>query len=358
MKYICADRGGECCPCHLMEAGQCYTCTMVREGVCSCEDAAGWQGVCPYTEWEQQGEKVIKLGVGTEPKSGLKSERNRLSQFSILSKIPFAQDLFVVGLSVPLGFAEKCQAPGSYIMAESLGWPMPISVLRCQSHKGIVEFLIKAAGPKSQALLQQDKWTVAGPYRNGLLNIASAAAAGTGGACGAGCMAMQPAAFGQQPKAGGQSWKAAAKPHVVVARGTAVAPLVNLLNSPEGFGMLKSGSCGIEIYLDDEALPKEWKEEYLQGWPYERISLRENAQMERIKNIIFENIYNTENSVFLLVSEYYIKNLTKGLGKAEMSRIIMPNPANMCCSEGICGACSHTDEDGVTVRLCKCNMQV
>lgn len=313
MEYICADRGGDGCPCHLMEAGQCYTCTMVRDGICSCEDAAGWQGVCPYTEWEQQGGKVIKPG------------RNRLSQFSILSKIPFAQDLFVVQLSVPLGFAEKCQAPGSYIMAEALGWPMPVSVLRCLSHKGIVEFLLKTAGPKSQALLQQDRWTVAGPYRNGLLNLAAAACA---------------------------------KPPVVVARGTAVAPLVNLLNSPEGFGRIKPASCGIEIYLDDEALPVEWKEEYLQGWPYERISLREDAQMERIKNIIFESIHNTENPVFLLVSEYYIKNLTKGLGKAEMSRIIMPNPANMCCSEGICGACSHTDEDGVTVRLCKCNMQV
>lgn len=344
MEYICADRGGDGCPCHLMEAGQCYTCTMVRDGICSCEDAAGWQGVCPYTEWEQQGGKVIKPG------------RNRLSQFSILSKIPFAQDLFVVQLSVPLGFAEKCQAPGSYIMAEALGWPMPVSVLRCLSHKGIVEFLLKAAGPKSQALLQQDRWTVAGPYRNGLLNLA--AAAGTAGACGAGCIAMQPAAFGRMPKAGGPRPKAGAKPPVVVARGTAVAPLVNLLNSPEGFGRIKPASCGIEIYLDDEALPVEWKEEYLQGWPYEKISLREDAQMERIKNIIFESIHNTENPVFLLVSEYYIKNLTKGLEKAEMSRIIMPNPANMCCSEGICGACSHTDEDGVTVRLCKCNMQV
>lgn len=319
MEYICADRGGDGCPCHLMEAGQCYTCTMVREGVCSCEDATGWQGVCPYTEWKQGGK---------ETKSGLESKKNRLSQFSVLSKIPFAQDLFVVQLSVSLGFAEKCQALGSYVMAESLGWPMPISVLRCQSHKGIVELLIKAEGPKSQALLQQDKWNVAGPYRNGLLHLT-----------------------------GTNSMKAGAKPHVVVARGTAVAPLINLLNSPEGFGRMKPSSCGIEIYLDDEALPVKWKEEYLQGWPYERISLRETEQMEKIKNIIFENIHNNENPVFLLVSEYYIKNLTKGLEKAEMNRIIIPNPANMCCSEGICGACSHTDEDGVTVRLCKCNMQ-
>ena len=46
MEYKCVDRGSARCPCALMEAGQCYTCTMSRKGKCDC--SVDWQGVCPY----------------------------------------------------------------------------------------------------------------------------------------------------------------------------------------------------------------------------------------------------------------------------------------------------------------------
>ena len=53
MSYICADRGTDCCPCALMEAGQCYTCGMISRGKCDCN--SGWQGVCPYSEYVMRG---------------------------------------------------------------------------------------------------------------------------------------------------------------------------------------------------------------------------------------------------------------------------------------------------------------
>ena len=108
MNYVCADRGSEHCPCRLMESGQCYTCTMVSEGRCSCEERAGWQGICPYSEYIQQG-GMIRPDSWDQP-----------AVFRILSKTSFARNLSVVRVAVPSGLAEKCRRPGSYMMAEAL----------------------------------------------------------------------------------------------------------------------------------------------------------------------------------------------------------------------------------------------
>jgi len=54
-----------------------------------------------------------------------------------------------------------------------------------------------------------------------------------------------------------------------------------------------------------------------------------------------------------MVSPYFLGRLTELLD-IDKREIIAPNHVNMCCGEGICGACSHTDAQGVTVRGCKC----
>lgn len=54
-------------------------------------------------------------------------------------------------------------------------------------------------------------------------------------------------------------------------------------------------------------------------------------------------------NIFLLVSPFYYKLLA-----GDEYEAVRPNHANMCCGEGICGACSYTDENGDTVRMCKC----
>ena len=70
MEYVCTDRGTAKCPCALMAAGQCYTCGMLSRGKCDCR--AGWQGVCPYNEYVQNGEKVqpVPAGARAEDQKG------------------------------------------------------------------------------------------------------------------------------------------------------------------------------------------------------------------------------------------------------------------------------------------------
>lgn len=320
MNYVCADRGTVKCPCSLMEVGQCYTCTMVRDGVCACEDAAGWQGVCPYTEYLQQGGRVLE------------SPMDCVSQFDVLSKTCCGPDLYVVKLAVPRGFAEGCMRPGTYIMAEAMGWRTPLSVLRASVYpegQGEVEFLVKASGPKTIALTADDcrVWNAAGPYFNGLLN---------------GEVLLRQLERGSDV--------------LVIARGTAAAPLVHLLSGPYSGKQLKD-RC--RILLDDEALPEEFKEEYLKGWVYERVSLTDPEELEAVQRQAEATVRGEKPAALaLLVSQYYADKLMEGMTENERESIAVPNPANMCCSMGLCGACSHTDRDGVTVRLCKCSRTV
>ena len=236
MEYRCVDVGTEKCPCILMEAGQCYTCRMCRDGVCACGES--WRGSCPYTTWLQQGGRI--------------QDAPRVSEALILSVREYAPHLSVVTLSVPRGLAQRCRTLGTYIIVESLGWHIPLSVLRSTyaagtaSHTtpaaastagtapagsastdiqsasiktdtdlipasafpsaidaaggGQIEIAIQPIGPKSRALLQDltAPWRIRGPFYGGLTAL------GRG--------ALHPA-----------------DPLLVIAKGTAIAPLINIL---------------------------------------------------------------------------------------------------------------------------------
>ena len=317
MGYVCVDRGSLRCPCHLMAAGQCYTCTMTRTGRCSCEDAAGWQGVCPYSEYMRRGETA----VSREPDS--------LWETEVLKKIDYGNGLFVVRLAVSAGFAEACQRPGAYLMAEALGCRTPISVLRTrrQGRDGFVELAVKAAGPKSEELTKKNTWRIAGPYYGGLLRGETL------------------------PPAGGKL--------LVIARRVAAAPFLALRQLPEWADM------EAEVYLDDETLSEAFVEEYLCGQVFETIRLNEEIDLERMKRLLQQRIRTgcgdgTEpaQAAMVLVSPYFMKRLTEDLSAEEKETLIVPNPANLCCGTGLCGSCSHTDSDGLPVRLCKCSPTV
>ena len=129
MEYRCVDVGTEKCPCILMEAGQCYTCRMCRDGVCACGES--WRGSCPYTTWLQQGGRI--------------QDAPRVSEALILSVREYAPHLSVVTLSVPRGLAQRCRTLGTYIIVESLGWHIPLSVLRSTYAAGTASHTTPAA---------------------------------------------------------------------------------------------------------------------------------------------------------------------------------------------------------------------
>ena len=124
------------------------------------------------------------------------------------------------------------------MMAEAFGWRTPLSVLRSES--GFLEFLLKSAGPKTGYLMEAAEregiWYITGPYYNGL--------------------------------PGSEHMKEL--PELIIARGVAAAPLVHMMEGAE-----LPDYC--ILYLDDEGLPELFVQEYLEGIPYERISLKIKA---------------------------------------------------------------------------------
>lgn len=444
MEYRCVDVGTEKCPCILMEAGQCYTCRMCRDGVCACGES--WRGSCPYTTWLQQGGRV--------------QEAPRVYEASILSVREYAPYLSVVTLSVPRGLAQGCRALGTYIIVESLGWQIPLSVLRSTytagtaSHTtsagastaeaapntgdftsvraasadvqyplanagtdlisafafppaidaaggGQIEIAIQPIGPKSRALLQDltAPWRIRGPFYGGLTVL------GRG--------ALHPA-----------------DPLLVIAKGTAIAPFINMLErfcrpgiqdigaapqvahaaadsraeaagsdlqlSTVGTASAASAisgaqaaraaaaekkqrlTSGLRLLIDTDKLTADFLTDYLKtqdGQPILWQPIRLASEMERAAALIAES-----RQTLFLASPYYaaqakkvflksaafdgaarvqdstcgLKDREDAISQARNRCLLLPNHANICCGIGICGACSETDGDGVTVRKCKC----
>ena len=399
MEYRCVDVGSEKCPCVLMEAGQCYTCRMCRDGVCACGES--WRGSCPYTTWLQQG--------------GCAQEAPRVSEASILAVREYAPHLSVVTLSVPRGLAQRCRTLGAYIIVESLGWQIPLSVLRSTytagtaSHttpaaastagaapagsastsgsastdiqsasiktdtdlipasafpsaidaagSGQIEIAIQPIGPKSRALLQDltAPWRIRGPFYGGLTALGSGV--------------LHPA-----------------DPLLVIAKGTAIAPFINMLERFCQAGtqdistacQTQSLTLGLRLLIDADKLTADFLTDYLrtqdgQSIPWQPIRLA--SEMERAAALIAES-----RQTLFLASPYYaaqakkaflksaafdgvarvqdstcgLKDREDAISQAQKRCLLLPNHANICCGIGICGACSETDGDGVTMRKCKC----
>lgn len=393
MEYRCVDVGSEKCPCILMEVGQCYTCRMCRDGVCACGES--WRGSCPYTTWLQQG--------------GRAQEAPRVSEASILAVREYAPHLSVVTLSVPRGLAQRCRTLGAYIIVESLGWQIPLSVLRSTyaagtaSHTtpaaastagaapagsastdiqaasiktdtdlipasafpsaidaaggGQIEIAIQPIGPKSRALLQDltAPWRIRGPFYGGLTALGSGV--------------LHPA-----------------DPLLVIAKGTAIAPFINMLERFCQAGtqdistacQTQSLTPGLRLLIDADKLTADFLTDYLktqegQSIPWQPIRLA--SEMERAAALIAES-----KQTLFLASPYYaaqakkaflksaafdgtarvqdstcgLKDHEDAISQVQNRCLLLPNHANICCGIGICGACSETDGDGVTMRKCKC----
>lgn len=285
-----------------MEAGQCYTCTMSREGKCDC--SIDWQGVCPYNEFLQGG-RVPAL------KEGLPEE----SAAEVLSIKKYSDQLALVRLGVSRGFARRCRRPGSFVMASALGCRVPLSVLQTgwdrdgEYGRGWIEIALQPAGPKTKELLNGKLscvWKITGPFEAGLLN---------------------------------RERLNRTEPLTVIAKGTAIAPFINMRES------FLQGTQ-IKLMVDDDKLTEDFLVDYLADCPWEKVSLAEDEQ--KILAAIDEAA-----QVMLLASPYYTERIL-GMRPDRKDDIITANHANMCCGAGICGACSYTDKDGVTVRRCRC----
>lgn len=303
MKNSCIDAGREGCPCTLAESGNCLICGRLSGG--SCEDC-NWQGTCIYTLYEQNGRQLVK--------------GRREQVFPIIEVRTYSPQFRVFILKADRGFCQKAQTAGAYVFAktpEAEQWyGMPVSVLKSEPEKGLLHLGICSCGPKSSCLLEErEHLCIRGVYYNALSGLSDL--------------------------------KDHAEETVIFAKGIAMAPLRNFL---DGGGRYAGKLSNLRIYVDIDKVGMDFFLDYFGDLPADAVEIRQFAKEGLCSLDDLDRLEaHTEDNVFALTSPYYVRHIERASG----SKVVRPSEGNMCCGEGVCGACTYSDENGNTVRRCK-----
>ncbi len=316
----CIDAGRENCPCVLAEAGCCLVCGRLSGR--SCQDC-GWQGTCIYTLYEQNGRRLIQ------------GRQERLLPVEEVRVYGARFHVFV--LRADRGFCQKAQTAGAYVFAKAPSadrwYGMPVSVLKSEPDEGLLHLGICSCGPKSANLLaEKEQLCVRGVYYNALSGLGH----------------LRDDAEGT----------------VIFAKGIAVAPLRNFL---DGGGRYAAKLADLQMYMDLDKVGMDFFLDYFGDLPAEAVHIRQFAREGLWPDgAAWTNGeawpdsadcaddkplrgWRSGRNIFALASPYYVHRIQKAFGP----NVVRPTEGNMCCGEGVCGACTYVDEQGTLMRRCK-----
>lgn len=304
--FQCIDAGTENCPCSLAVSGNCLTCSRLAGKDCG---DCGWPGVCIYNEFMQNGQKI-------------KSSREEML-VPIVEKKSYGDDTIRFILDVGKGLAAKCFMPGSYLLIRSRElseyYNAPISVMFADLEKGHVHVLIKAISFKTKQLAEETEHLyIKGPYKNGLLGLAS-------------LKAPQSQSF------------------LIVAKGIGLSPAIKMAQ------YLKSRRQ-IRLLADPAQVDRQLLADYSldQGAATTLVDLAESQDLELLRQEISASRH---SAVCLFTSDYFLSAIGKMVKElCPAADIVTANNFNICCGEGVCGACSVAGEKGETIKMCKCQL--
>ena len=357
---ICADVGTRNCPCPLAETGDCLVCSRLsgaRE--CSCR----WAGVCVYNEYMQNGSMV--------------RTKRKARSTGILQRLWQGDDLLMLQLRVPRGFALEASRPGSFLFLKPPGAPemtsVPVSVMAADVEHESLWVILKIISAKTKALAAcEDFLEMRGIYRSGLLGKGVA-----------GMLDLHDPGISVRKR-----W-------LILTKGVGFAPAVNLIR-------WAAGRVDIHVIADPEKVGDDVIRQQFRAWQPEahrneggrfRLEFQSLAKLleqpaaasplqqtdsittalhtsDSITTAPPATALHTSGShdpdlnapclqqtdydrIFLLASDYYIKRLSAVM-KIPPEKLVFCNNFHLCCGEGICGACGHVDAEGNLRKMCKC----
>lgn len=357
---ICADVGTRNCPCPLAETGDCLVCSRLsgaRE--CSCR----WAGVCVYNEYMQNGSMV--------------RTKRKARSTGILQRLRQGDDLLMLQLRVPRGFALEASRPGSFLFLKPPGAPemtsVPVSVMAADVEHESLWVILKIISAKTKALAAcEDFLEMRGIYRSGLLGKGAA-----------GMLDLHDPGISVRKR-----W-------LILTKGVGFAPAVNLIR-------WAAGRVDIHVIADPEKVGDDVIRQQFRAWQPEthrseggrfRLEFQSLAklleqpaaasplqQTDSITTALHTSdstaaappapaphtsgshdpdlnapcLQQTDyDRIFLLASDYYIKRLSAVM-KIPPEKLVFCNNFHLCCGEGICGACGHVDAEGNLRKMCKC----
>ena len=399
----CSDIGNNYCPCRLAELGACLQCKKLMKDGQPAQDpasltqgAAGltqgcnncnWEGVCIYNQFIQDDREITRI--------------RRSRPMTVKDIKHYSDQLVVLVLHCGLGFAQQTLRPGSFVFCRATDrdseFDVPLSVLHSDIPRGEIHIALNPCGPKTTDLIRAagragfmeaagsmprieaidmgedsgiasaagDKTLlVRGPYYSGLVGInelANVKGANMKGANVKGANMKGANMKGANVKGDNKTCKG----NLIIGKGLAIASGWSAGIKAEGwdgkgtkksFDNMAAADCpdhkdGLQVrmLLDSDKLTTDFVKDYFGWFP---VSAIENVNMLKDVEYIKKAMRRARDAgwrILLLVSPFYYKLL-----EGDRYEAAHPNHANMCCGEGICGACSYTDEKGETVRMCKC----
>lgn len=303
MRYECIDAGSEYCPCYLAETGDCITCSHLQgKSFCDCN----WRGVCIYQEYYWNGKKA---------KSARESYKAK-----ILDKVLIGDNLLIFKISVMKTLARQLKQPGSYIFIRNINKPqyydIPMSIMYSNEHIGEIHVAVQILGTKTKSLLNlKDEIYVRGPYWNGLLGL--------------------------------KELKTLKNVNtLIIARGVALAPSVLVAN------YLNKNNNKVTMLVDKGKVDSIFIENYIKD--LDIITIESDITTEKGRLLIEELVKNNYYSLcYSGGSDRQHSEIEKILSKvAPNTKLIISNNKEICCGEGICGACS-VKVGKKTIKACK-----
>lgn len=255
----------------------------------------------------------------------------------ILQRLRQGDDLLMLQLRVPRGFALEASRPGSFLFLKPPGAPemtsVPVSVMAADVEHESLWVILKIISAKTKALAACEEFLeMRGIYRSGLLGKGVA-----------GMLDLHDPGISVRKR-----W-------LILTKGVGFAPAVNLIR-------WAAGRIDIHVIADPEKVGDDVIRQQFRAWRPEahrseggrfRLEFQSLAKLLEQPAAASPLQQTDYDRIFLLASDYYIKRLSAVM-KIPPDKLVFCNNFHLCCGEGICGACGHVDAEGNLRKMCKC----
>ena len=323
--YKCVDTGSENCPCELAVTGDCLTCSRLQgKDSCDCD----WKGVCVLNEFLFNGRRA--------------NNKRKEKECRILSKYHAAEGFLILEIGVQKGFAIRCMRPATYVFLRNPEfdhhYDVPVSILDVNLNRPSITLGIRILSAKTKSLDKaEESILVRGPSRSGFI---------------------------------GKNFKRMEGRVMILCSGAGVCPGIfayNLLSAASQTALVARDAVFeksmVRRFLSpaenhsDASKPAEGTSlKYLRGGNVTFRDFESEEETEKIRRTV--RMEKTDHIVILGSREFtasLYEKLAEFHGKVHF---VTSNDANICCGEGICGACEIVTRGGKRVRMCKCSESV
>ena len=307
----CSNYASDTCPCVLAENGHCIVCSMCNgKDFCECTDTVSF---CIMQELKNNG------GKAKEPHHVMKCEVAYVKNFG--------DTLRFMRIKVPQGNPEEYKRIGAYIfirVKENTFFDVPISVMFEDYENDTIALIIQIRGIKTsdfKDIKKGDTVFVRGPYYN--------------------CIQ------GNKHVVSLHNGKAS-----VFCRGIGFLPSLHVID------VLRKNGSDVTVYLDegqfDNNILKFFTDLFEINFHQVRMCTSDGNLTEEIRSVINDDMEHGANLIHLGMSDYLIKQYIDYIqSRNTTAAVSCINNSQICCGEGICGACTRNTGSNKTIHLCK-----